>query len=394
LHSKLKIVRIIWLRSVNNSNKKLTSLIIEIYNAEQSNRLIKNDLLNEYTHVTCELFVNNCRIKQCFNCQRFDYIVSVCRYERRCLICFEQHNEETCKISTNKRKCVNCDDNHSIWSFQCKIRMTEKNKIATIWKTKSILYSIITIKSTLIQCDVDVNTTSSQKVDTSQTFSCFFSILSQKIANVLKNIMHLKINNYAINEVTEKRTFSKNSKRNMSSSSRQRNVNIVQIASSQINNAFDVLRNWSNSRIRSELTFTQRTKNAQTQFTFKLKNRFSNSRKTTKSTQNEELWRRSRFYLYCSTTYETKKMTWWYFFWSIRESKNMIYWLFKNSDVTSAYRRRIIRSTSTFTCCIKNRRMCSHAFLSISDWTWIIDQSFSHQRMFVSFEFEQQMIVE
>jgi hypothetical protein len=100
--------------------------------------------------------------------------------------------------------------------------------------------------------------------------------------------MHLKINNYAVNEITEKRTLLKNSKKSISSSLRQRSVNIVQIVNSQINNAFNVLKDRLNSKIKFELIFTQRTKNAQTQFTFKLKDRLLNSRKTTKSTQNEE----------------------------------------------------------------------------------------------------------
>jgi hypothetical protein len=79
LYSRLKIIKVIWSKNVDNDNKKLTFLIIEIYNAEQSNKLINNDLFNKYTHVTCELFVNNCRIKQCFNCQRYDHIINACR---------------------------------------------------------------------------------------------------------------------------------------------------------------------------------------------------------------------------------------------------------------------------------------------------------------------------
>ncbi len=44
--------------------------------------------------------------------------------------------------------------------------------------------------------------------------------------------MHLKINNYAIDEISKKRTLSKDSKKNMLSFSRQRNVNVVQIINS------------------------------------------------------------------------------------------------------------------------------------------------------------------
>ncbi len=122
--------------------RELSSLIVKIYNVEQINRLIRNNFLHEYSQISCELFVNNCRIKQCFNYQRYDHIDKLCRHERRCSVCVESHNESTCKISMNKRKCVNCESNHSIWSFHCKITIIEQDKNSNIWRTKSILHSI------------------------------------------------------------------------------------------------------------------------------------------------------------------------------------------------------------------------------------------------------------
>ncbi len=238
LHSSLRIARIIWSRNVINEEKELSSLIVKIHSAEQINRLIKDDLLHEYSQISCELFVSNCRIKQCFNCQRYDHIDKICRHERRCSVCVESHNDSTCKISIDKRKCANCEDNHSIWSFQCKIRVIEKDKISNIWRTKSILHSIDfkdIQQTTFKEFDVDAQQTfSSKKITSSTSFFCFSikKILTQEETTILKSIMHLKTKNYSVNEIIDKRTLSQSLERSMSSSSRQRSVSVVQMFSS------------------------------------------------------------------------------------------------------------------------------------------------------------------
>ncbi len=239
LHSSLRIARVVWSKSAINEKKKLSSLIVKTHNAKQTNRLIKNDLLHEYSQISCELFVSNCRIKQCFNCQRYDHIDKICRHERRCSVCAKSHDDSTCKVSINKRKCVNYENNHSIWSFQCKIRVTEKNRISNIWRTKSILHSI---KFKNVQhaisrrFDIDAQSTFAHKKITSSTsfFSCssIETILIQNEKTTFESIMHLEIENYFVNEITSKRTLSQDLERSMSSSSRQRSVSVVQISSS------------------------------------------------------------------------------------------------------------------------------------------------------------------
>ncbi len=319
LHSSLRIVKIVWSKSVINEEKELFSLIVKIHNAEQINRLIKDDLLHEYSQIFCELFVNNCRIKQCFNCQRYDHIDKICRHERRCSICVESHNDSTCKISIDKKKCVNCESNHSIWSFQCKIKVIEKNRISNIWRTKSILHSIDfkdIQQTTLKEFDVDAQQTFSRRKITSSTSSFCFSIeevLTQEKTTILKSIMHLKTRNYSMNEIIDKRTLSQSFERSMSSSSRQRSVSVVQMFSSQTINAFDVLRNRSSTR-----TFQKTTSNTQTQTSIqsqtasKSRERSLNSKKTIESRQNDdELWRHNSLLQFYNTMWKMKRKTRW-----------------------------------------------------------------------------------
>ncbi len=123
-----------------------------------------------------------------------------------------------------------------------------------IWRTKSILHSINfkDIQQTMFkEFDVDAQQTFSEKKITSSTsFFCFSinEILTQKKTTNLKSIMHLKTKNYSMNEIIDKRTLLQSFKRSMSSFSRQRSVNLVQMFSSQTNNAFDVLKNRSSMR--------------------------------------------------------------------------------------------------------------------------------------------------
>ncbi len=319
LHSSLRIAKIVWSRNVINEEKELSSLIVKIHSAEQINRLIKDDFLHEYSQISCELFVNNCRIKQCFNCQRYDHIDKICRHERRCSVCVESHNDSTCKISINKKKCANCENNHSIWSFQCKIRIIEKNKISNIWRTKSILHSIDfkdIQQTTFKELDVSVQQTFNRKKITSSTSSFCFSIkeiLIQKKTTILKNIMHLKTKNYSMNEIIDKQTLSQNLERSMSSSSRQRSVSVVQMFSSQTSNAFDVLKNRLNTRAFQKTTQnTQMQTSIQSQIVFKSRKRSLNSRKTIESRQNDdELWRHDSFLQFYSTMWKMKRKTRW-----------------------------------------------------------------------------------
>ncbi len=319
LHSNLRIARVVWSKSVINEEKELSSLIVKIHSAEQINRLIRDDLLHEYSQIFCELFFNNCRIKQCFNCQRYDHIDKICRHERRCSVCVESHNDSTCKISIDKKKCVNCEDNHSIWSFQCKIRVIEKDRISNIWRTKSILHSIDfkdIQQTTFKEFDVSAQQTFNRREITSSTSSFCFSIkeiLIQRKTTILKSIMHLKTKNYLLNEIIDKRTLSQNLERSMSSSSRQRSVSVVQMFSSQTSNALNVLRNRLNTRAFQKTTQNTQTQTSiQSQTVSKSRERSLNSRQTIESRQNDdELWRHDSFLQFCNTMWKMKKKTRW-----------------------------------------------------------------------------------
>jgi hypothetical protein len=115
-------------------------LIIEFVNSEMINRLIKNDLLNDYLHRVCEYFEKKCKIKQCFRCQKYDHVNKICRNDEKCDFCACKHSSFKCKTFNAHKKCANCVNKHSAWSFQYDVKAKKKQKLDTIWNNKSLMH--------------------------------------------------------------------------------------------------------------------------------------------------------------------------------------------------------------------------------------------------------------
>ncbi len=253
---------------------------MKIYSATTTNRLIQEELFDEYSHRTCEYFDKDCRLKQCFNCQRYEHINRSCKYSRRCAVCANFHSESICNISTERRKCVNCEKNHFVWSFQCKIRVDEKNKLNDMWSFKSILHAKKARENNIMLASKENRIVSRATTNSREQIAMFVAIKSfsskKKFSSSLNTeIMCLETNNYTIQKSLSKRSFSQRSNVAIFSlTARRRNVSVLQMISSQeVNNALTILRYRSFEK-KSRERFKQ----------------LNTNNTSTASTQNEELW--------------------------------------------------------------------------------------------------------
>ena len=79
LHENLKVLRIVWLKKIVDSEKTHLLLIVEIVIEAMMNQLMNMSMLNSYQECACKLFEKNCYITQCFRCHEFDHMTKFCR---------------------------------------------------------------------------------------------------------------------------------------------------------------------------------------------------------------------------------------------------------------------------------------------------------------------------
>jgi hypothetical protein len=119
--------------------KAMSSIIIEFKNPRDANRIIDEGLIWKAEALQCELYDRQCRLKQCYKCQRYGHIGTQCKATETCGYCAQEHSSQDCPIKANRaapRKCAMCQDPHEAWSRQCKVREGEIAKLKSAYDTR------------------------------------------------------------------------------------------------------------------------------------------------------------------------------------------------------------------------------------------------------------------
>ena len=112
---------------------------------------MSDDIIEDYENKDCEIFVKECRITQCFNCQQYDHIDKACRNQTRCDHCVDFHISWDCTVKTSVRhkRCAVCQHKkHETWTSKCDARRYQMRRAQHVYKTR-LRFFAIEIKTTM-----------------------------------------------------------------------------------------------------------------------------------------------------------------------------------------------------------------------------------------------------
>ncbi|EKG09040.1 Zinc finger CCHC-type protein [Macrophomina phaseolina MS6] len=135
-----------WLTKAS-PNKKASSLVVEFSRAEDANVAITGGMVWQAEMLSCELYDRTCKIKQCFNCQKYGHIGTQCQAPQACGYCAGQHSSKECgqKEDPNAErkcaacKCAACKRSHTAWSAVCPERK-KKDRVERAKATRPFLH--------------------------------------------------------------------------------------------------------------------------------------------------------------------------------------------------------------------------------------------------------------
>jgi hypothetical protein len=150
LAPNLKIRGMRWLR--RTEKKVYALLVIEVDSAEQANRLIIEGIVMGYDLKMVKRYDASCRVTQCFKCQKYGHISSVCSNTEACGHCGGSHGTGICAgiTPTPRGRCAACHrGEHTSWSAECPARIKEISRAKTARRALLRLFPTSIIPPTL-----------------------------------------------------------------------------------------------------------------------------------------------------------------------------------------------------------------------------------------------------
>ena len=145
LHPGLHIQGLRWL--TRPDGKDFSTLIVEANSAEYANCIICEGVVLGYDLKIVERYDTKCRITQCFKCQKYGHISTICLNTEKCGYCGDRHSSESCtaKAQASRKRCAGCNGgNHTAWSKDCPARMKELGRAKAAKLALPRLFSVAT----------------------------------------------------------------------------------------------------------------------------------------------------------------------------------------------------------------------------------------------------------
>jgi hypothetical protein len=124
----------------NAHSKSASSVIIEFTQPEDANKIIDEGLVWQGELFQSERYERQCRLKQCFKCQKYGHIGTQCKAATACGYCAQEHNSRDCPSKADRtatRKCAACSGAHEAWNQNCQIRKEELARTKAAYATRA-----------------------------------------------------------------------------------------------------------------------------------------------------------------------------------------------------------------------------------------------------------------
>jgi hypothetical protein len=138
------------------STKAATTITIEFTKPEDANKIIDEGLIWQGEVFQCERYERQCRVKQCFKCQKYGHIGTQCKAPTACGYCAQEHNTRDCPSKSGQsipRRCATCRGEHEAWNRQCPTRKDEIAKAKLAYEMRPRYHQVTEPRARIVQLE-------------------------------------------------------------------------------------------------------------------------------------------------------------------------------------------------------------------------------------------------